>query len=184
MKNKRIGSIIILFTCMINFSCFKSSLYPQYSKPEIMNIRRAALIPSGKVPNYILDKLFVSIGKKAKFRIVQRASVDKLLDEMNLQRNRVVSAKNAQKVGSKLGVDGVILVSYSREIVYRNVYDTSRIPEYYSISLNTKLIEVETELILWQARRHKECLPDDFSQTLDELCNEISDTLYKFESSE
>jgi hypothetical protein len=164
--------------CLLNVFCAMQGPRSYFSRQEASNIKKAAIIPSSRMPDYIIDKLSAYIGNIAKFKLIEPGSIDKLLNEMNLQRSDIINLKSIKNIGKILDVDGVIIVSYNRQEVFAPRRPLSA-PVDYSISLSAKLVDAETGIILWQAEKSGECSSGDLFSTENTLCKIIVSTLYK-----
>lgn len=178
MKNK-LNLLVIFFICLLNVFCALREPQSYFSRQEVSNVKKAAIIPSSRVPGYIIDKLSAYIGNQAKFKLIEPGSIDKLLNELNLKGSDVADLKTIKQIGKNLDADGIIIVSYNRQEIFapRRSLNVSK---DYSLSLSAKLIEVETRLILWQSEQSDECNSGDLFSTENNLCKKIAATLYRF----
>lgn len=177
MKNK-FNLLIVLLMCLLNVFCAMQGPQSYFSRQEASNIKKAAIIPSSRMPDYIIDKLSAYIGNIAKFKLIEPGSIDKLLNEMNLQRSDVTDLKTIKQIGKSLNIDGVIIVSYNRQEIFAPRRSFS-VPADYSISLSAKLVDVESGIILWQAEKSGECSSGELFSIENALCKRIVATLYK-----
>lgn len=172
MKTK-LSSLIILFICLciLNNFCITHRQEPQsyFSKEEVFNIKKVAIIPSENVNDYIIDKLSAYIGNRAKFKLIEPSFVKKKLDELTLKYSDVTDPNIMNQIRDTFDVDGIIIISY----MWKEISVSRR-----SISLSAKLIELETGLILWHAEKSAEADSFNFIPTEDYLCKYIASTLY------
>jgi len=172
MKNKLTLLIILLvFICVLNNFCIKQRYEPHsyFSKKEVFNIKKAAIIPTERENDYIIDKLSAYIGSRATFELVESSFVRKKLDELNLKYSDILDSKIGNQISDIFGIDGIILISYK----WKEISLSRR-----SISLSAKLIELETGLILWHAEKSIECDSMNLISEEDYLCKFIASTLY------
>ena len=172
MKNKLFLLIILLICiCILNNFCISHRHEPQsyFSKKEVFNIKKVAIIPSERVKDYIIDKLSAYIGSRAKFELVEPSLVKTKLDELNLKYSDIIDPNIMNQIGDIFGIDGIIIISY----MWKEISMSRR-----SISLNAKLIELETGLILWHAEKSIEADSFNLIPAEDDLCKYIASTLY------
>ncbi len=172
MKHK-LHLFIILFICICIFNnfCITHRREPQsyFSKAEVFNIKKVAIIPSENVNDYIIDKLSAYIGNRAKFELIEPSFVKKKLDELNLEYSDIIDPNIRNQIRDIFNIDGIIIISY----MWREISVSRR-----SISLSAKLIQLETGLILWHAEKSSEADSFNFIPTEDYLCKYIASTLY------
>lgn len=172
MKNKLSLSIILLICISIsnNFcTIHKHKPRSYFSKKEVFTIKKVSIIPSERVNDYIIDKLSAYIGSIAKFELVEPSLVKKKLDELNLKYSDIINPNIMNQIRDIFGLDGIIIISY----MWKQISTSRR-----SISLNAKLIELETGLILWQAEKSIEADSFNLVPAEDNLCKFIASTLY------
>jgi len=125
--------------------------------------RRLAIVPAhgaaGRPPAYvhadnqITDGLTAKLAGQSAFTLVDRASVDKILQEQNFQNSDRSSSDTAARIGKLLGVAQIVLVN-----VYDFNYSTNQVKSGSSTRTNgtitarvtAKMIDVETAVIVME----------------------------------
>jgi len=93
----------------------KSLLLVQANSPEAATLRRIAVFPftgqSGYQISADVEALLVSIrvGGKPYFKVIERSSIQTILNEHYLQKSGIVNEKTAVKAGTLAGAEGIIL---------------------------------------------------------------------------
>lgn len=95
----------------------------------------------------LTDKIRTTLIKSGKFRFVDKASRDELIEELRYQEGEFVDQSTAMKVGKQLGVQYIINGDLGSRVqqVGRDKYI------YYKMNFN--LIDVETAIIVWAGER-------------------------------
>ncbi|HNR68027.1 MAG TPA: FlgO family outer membrane protein [bacterium] len=82
----------------------------------------------------VLDKMITGLVNVNRFKVVERAQLEKILEEQKLGMSGILDASTAAKVGRGIGVDAVIVGSVTRS--------------GNSVSIDARLIDTETAAIL------------------------------------
>ena len=82
----------------------------------------------------ILDKLITAFVNLGRFKVIERAQLEKILQEQSLAASGIIDATTAAEIGKGIGVDGVVVGSIT--------YSGS------TISIDARLIDTETAAII------------------------------------
>ncbi len=82
----------------------------------------------------VLDKLITAFVNLNRFKVIERAQLEKILQEQSLAASGIIDASTAAEIGKGIGVDAVVVGS----ITYSNS----------SISIDARLIDTETAAII------------------------------------
>ncbi len=110
------------------------------AKEEVTENLKVAVLPfrtkglNRDIGDIILDKMITSLVNMGRFEVMERAELDKVLKEQNLELSGVVDAATAARVGKGIGLDAIIVGSVS---------STGS-----GISLDARLIDTETASII------------------------------------
>jgi len=190
---KRMFSIFLLLSLTyILSSCLTVTKKVRYMKPaEItisQNIKTIALLPAGRYKRQIYDVLISVFGDeavKARFDVIDRQNLDKILQEQNLYNSDDFNDNTAVELGQLSGAQAVIVGAYKNArarttkgsvvlqrrylIGYKKV-DGKKIPKYayknesvrskiktYNFSIDVRMLDIETgELLHNENNSYKE----------------------------
>ncbi len=82
----------------------------------------------------VLDKIITGLVNVNRFKVVERAQLEKIIEEQKLGMSGILDASTAARVGRGIGVDGVIVGSVTRS--------------GNSVSIDARMIDTETAAIL------------------------------------
>ncbi len=111
-----------------------------YDKPKVTDMLKIAVFPfdtkglSIDIGNMILDKMITSLISIQRFEVMERAELEKILQEQQLSLSGVVDVSTAAKVGKGIGLDAIMIGSVS---------STGG-----TVSLDARLIDTETASII------------------------------------
>ena len=112
----------------------------------------------------LVDKLITAFVKLERFKVLERAQLEKILEQHKLNMSGFIDAATAVEIGKGIGVDAVIIgsVNWSRN----------------SVSIDARLIETETATII--SAQNSYCRGSDeptLHQMVDELVVKIKEDL-------
>lgn len=111
-----------------------------YDKPKVTDMLKIAVLPfdtkglSMDIGNMVLDKMITSLLSIQRFEVMERAELEKILQEQKLSLSGVVDVSTAAKVGKGIGLDAIMIGSVS---------STGG-----TVSLDARLIDTETASII------------------------------------
>uniref|UniRef100_A0A7C4U7I6 Uncharacterized protein n=1 Tax=candidate division WOR-3 bacterium TaxID=2052148 RepID=A0A7C4U7I6_UNCW3 len=112
----------------------------EISKPKVTDMLKIAVLPfdtkglSLDIGNMIIDKMITSLLSIQRFEVMERAELEKILQEQQLSLTGVVDASTAAKVGKGIGLDAIMIGSVS---------STGG-----TVSIDARLIDTETASII------------------------------------
>ncbi|MFH1541314.1 MAG: CsgG/HfaB family protein [Elusimicrobiota bacterium] len=98
------------------------------------------------------DVLLTELGKSDKFILVERAKLDKIMEEQKLQTTGIVDANTVAQMGKILGLDAIVVGSISQFGVKTGGSDyflTQSKQQVAECTVDIRVIEVETGKILY-----------------------------------
>ncbi len=110
----------------------------------------------------LLDKLITWFKETNRFDVVERSQLEKVLKEQQLGLSGVIDASTAVKVGKTIGVDAVVLGSWTRSQT--------------AVSVDARLVDTETAAVITakEAISERTTLPR-ISMMLDRLVKDIAE---------
>ncbi|MFZ0390307.1 MAG: CsgG/HfaB family protein [Calditrichia bacterium] len=112
----------------------------------------------------LLDKLITGFVRIDRFKVVERALLEKILEEQKLGMSGVVDASTAARIGKGIGVDAVVVGSVTR----------SRI----AVSIDARIIDTETAAIITAEDAFSSRISlQDISQMILDLAQQIKNDL-------
>jgi len=103
----------------------KIAVFPFQTKGSFQNL---------DIGNVILDKMITSFVNQGRFNVMERAEIEKILKEQQLEMSGVVDASTAARVGKGAGLDAILMGSVSHS--------------GSNVSVDARLIDTETANII------------------------------------
>ena len=120
---------------------------------------------SKNLGDVVIDKMITALVNKDRFKVIERAQLEKILKEQELGQSGIIDASTAAQIGKGIGVDGIVIGSVSRS---RNG----------SISIDARMIDTESAAII---EAHDAYSGSDDIQsvknTVENLANKIAEGL-------
>jgi TolB-like protein len=112
----------------------------------------------------LLDKLITGFVNIKRFKVIERAQLEKILDEQKLGMSGIVDAATAAEIGKGIGLDAVIVGSVTQA--------------GNSVSIDARLIDTETATIITSKDAYSNRISlKDISQMISELAEKIKSDL-------
>ena len=112
----------------------------------------------------LLDKMITGFVNVKRFKVIERAQLEKIIEEQKLGLTGILDATTAAEVGKGIGVDAVVVGSVTRA---RN-----------SLSIDARLIDTETATIISAKDAYSNRIDmQNISQMVSELAMKIKNDL-------
>lgn len=161
MKNKI--SILMIVCTMFLFSCVTTSTVVEEKKyarlPEKYNIgiiefNNKTKYGARRLSDSALEILTTELSRSGNFIVVERARMDKILEEMKLQLSGVTTGENAAEIGKILNCKYLLVGSVSNFGVTTEGKDFIIVQQKIQkvkAEVDIRIIEVETGAIIYSA---------------------------------
>lgn len=83
----------------------------------------------------VLDKMITALVNKNRFKVIERAQLEKILKEQQLGQSGIIDASTAAQIGKGIGVDGIVIGSVTQS-------------KNGSISIDARMIDTESAAII------------------------------------
>ncbi len=83
----------------------------------------------------VLDKMITALVNKNRFKVIERAQLEKILKEQQLGQSGILDASTAAQIGKGIGVDGIVIGSVTQST-------------NGSISIDARMIDTESAAII------------------------------------
>lgn len=108
----------------------------------------------------LLDKLITGFVNINRFKVIERALLEKILEEQKLGMSGILDASTAAEIGKGIGVDAVVVGSVTRTRT--------------ALSIDARLIDTETTAIITARDAYSDHISlQDISQTISDLAEKI-----------
>ncbi len=160
---KNILSILIIISTMFLFSCVTTSVVveekkytrlPQRYNIGILEFNNKTKYGARRLSDSALEILTTELSRSGNFIVVERARMDKILEEMKLQLSGVTTGENAAELGKMLNCEYLIVGSVSNFGVTTEGKDfiiAQQKIQRVKAEVDLRIIEVETGAIIYSA---------------------------------
>ena len=160
---KNIISILIIISTMFLFSCVTTSVVveekkytrlPQRYNIGILEFNNKTKYGARRLSDSALEILTTELSRSGNFIVVERARMDKILEEMKLQLSGVTTGENAAEIGKILNCEYLLVGSVSNFGVTTEGKDfiiAQQKIQKVKAEVDIRIIEVETGAIIYSA---------------------------------
>jgi len=181
-----------MLVCLFLISCSSTSNLKYYQKEEFFGLNKLAVLPLENLTN---DKnahekiraILISELLKKGVEVLDPGEVNRALEEMKVASVGALRVAELQELGKKLSVDGIIVGSVENFEINRG--GSVSFVSYPEVTINLRLIEVNSGKMLWSIRHSKNGLnfwvrhfgtePMTLTECAREVVKEVVDTLFK-----
>ena len=181
-----------MLVCLFLISCSSTSNLKYYQKEEFFGLKKLAVLPLENLTN---DKnahekiraILISELLKKGVEVLDPGEVNRALEEMKVASVGALRVAELQELGKKLSVDGIIVGSVENFEINRG--GSVSFVSYPEVTINLRLIEVNSGKMLWSIRHSKNGLnfwvrhfgtePMTLTECAREVVKEAVDTLFK-----
>jgi len=181
-----------MLVCLFLISCSSTSNLKYYQKKEFFGLNKLAVLPLENLTN---DKnahekiraILISELLKKGVEVLDPGEVNRALEEMKVASVGALRVAELQELGKKLSVDGIIVGSVENFEINRG--GSVSFVSYPEVTINLRLIEVNSGKMLWSIRHSKNGLnfwvrhfgtePMTLTECAREVVKEAVDTLFK-----
>lgn len=181
-----------MLVCLFLISCSSTSNLKYYQKEEFFGLNKLAVLPLENLTN---DKnahekiraILISELLKKGVEVLDPGEVNRALEERKVASVGALRVAELQELGKKLSVDGIIVGSVENFEINRG--GSVSFVSYPEVTINLRLIEVNSGKMLWSIRHSKNGLnfwvrhfgtePMTLTECAREVVKEAVDTLFK-----
>jgi len=131
-------TILLVFTLMLCFSVLPAQASSQSKTIAVLYFENNSLTKADEMAPLskgLADMFITELSKVEQFRVVERAQLQSILEEMKLGQSGLLNANTAQQVGKMLGAQNLLLGSYML------MFDGK-------MRIDVRIVEVETGLTI------------------------------------
>ncbi len=113
----------------------------------------------------VLDKMITALVNKERFKILERAQLEKILEEQQLGQTGIIDINTAARIGKGIGVDAMILGSVA-------------VAQNGSVSIDARVIDTESaKIIVAQDAYSRSASVQSVKEATQNLANRITENL-------
>ncbi len=113
----------------------------------------------------VLDKMITALVNKERFKILERAQLEKILEEQQLGQTGIIDVSTAARIGKGIGVDAMILGSVA-------------VAQNGSVSIDARVIDTESaKIIVAQDAYSRSTSVQSVKSATQDLANKITENL-------
>ncbi len=113
----------------------------------------------------VLDKMITALVNKERFKILERAQLEKILEEQQLGQTGIIDVSTAARIGKGIGVDAMILGSVA-------------VAQNGSVSIDARVIDTESaKIIVAQDAYSRSTSVQSVKEATQDLANKITGNL-------
>jgi len=181
-----------MLVCFFLISCSSTFNLKYYQKEEFFGLKKLAVLPLENLTNdknahQKIRAILISELLKKGVEVLDPGEVNRALEEMKLASVGALRVAELQELGKKLSVDGIIVGSVENFEINRG--GSVSFVSYPEVTINLRLIEVNSGKMLWSIRHSKNGLnfwvrhfgtePMTLTECAREVVKEAVDTLFK-----